>query len=296
MAAMPAGLGLLAAWWMSTDQRPDPILHLRADLPAVITVLSLAFLIVSGVVLMTVSWVRRQAAKRVGEARFQAAEERRRLLRRLDHEFKNPLMAIRAGLANLVPALVDPAQQETAASIESQALRLGRLTADMRKLVELETRPLEQAQVDLAHMLEEVIAAAREQPEAQDRHLQLAVPRVPWPLPEVRGDGDLLALAVHNLVDNALKFSEPGSVVEVRGFEDGTAVVIEVADTGTGMPAEEIPLVWEELYRGRHARATSGSGIGLALVRAVVERHGGQVSIQSREGQGTVVRLRIPTR
>jgi two-component system OmpR family sensor kinase len=70
-------------------------------------------------------------------------------------------------------------------------------------------------------------------------------------------------------------------------------VLIEVADTGAGIPADEIDQVWQELARGRHARSLPGTGIGLALVRVIVARHGGQVAIRSRDGQGTVVSVRL---
>jgi two-component system OmpR family sensor kinase len=110
----------------------------------------------------------------------------------------------------------------------------------------------------------------------------------------VNGDPDLLFLAVHNLLTNAFKFTQPGDRIEVRALEDGAAVVIEVADTGPGIPGNEIPHVWEELYRGQGARGIPGSGLGLALVRAIVERHGGQVALRSRQGQGTVFTLRLP--
>jgi two-component system OmpR family sensor kinase len=107
-------------------------------------------------------------------------------------------------------------------------------------------------------------------------------------------DRDLLYLAVYNLLDNALKFTRPGDTVEVRAFEDGASVVIEVADTGPGIPEDELPHVWEELYRGQGARAAPGSGLGLALVRAIVELHGGQINLRSRAGQGTVFTVRLP--
>jgi two-component system OmpR family sensor kinase len=80
----------------------------------------------------------------------------------------------------------------------------------------------------------------------------------------------------------------------MRAFEDGSSIVVEVADTGPGIPAEEIDQVWEELYRGQGARSIPGSGLGLSLVRAIVTRHGGQVGLRSRTGQGTVVTLRLP--
>jgi two-component system, OmpR family, sensor kinase len=104
----------------------------------------------------------------------------------------------------------------------------------------------------------------------------------------------LLFLAVYNLLDNTLKFTRPGDTIEVRAFEDGSHVAVEVADTGPGIPESEAPHVWEELYRAEGARGIPGSGLGLALVRAIVERHGGQVTLRSRAGQGTVVALRLP--
>jgi two-component system OmpR family sensor kinase len=154
---------------------------------------------------------------------------------------------------------------------------------------------LEQSVVAIGEILEEAVELARQQPQAAERHLGLSVPQAPWPLPPVRGDRDLLFLAVYNLLDNALKFTQAGDTIEVRASEDGPTVVIEVADTGLGMPDEEVAHVFEELYRGQEARGIEGSGLGLALVKAVVERHGGRVFTRSRPGQGSVFTLRLPT-
>lgn len=240
-------------------------------------------------------------AMRVWSDRYQhivmqlASEERRRFLRRLDHELKNPLTAIRAGLANLVEAPTSEARQDAYESIQSQAVRLSQLSADLRKLAELEIRPLERSPVDVGPLLEEVFAMAQELPGAEGKRFSLSIPRAPWPLPRISGDQDLLFLAIHNLLDNAIKFTQQDNTIEVRAYEDGAYIVIEVADTGPGIPDEDLPHVWEELYRGKSARGTSGSGLGLALVRAISERHGGQVNLRSRHGQGTVVSLRLPT-
>jgi two-component system, OmpR family, sensor kinase len=178
--------------------------------------------------------------------------------------------------------------------VRHQVDRLARLSGDLRKLADLEQQSVEQEPVDLALLLAELLELARERPEADTRHLTLTLPHAPWPLPLVPGDRDLLFLALHNLVDNACKFSRPHDTVEIRAFEDGASVVIEVADTGPGIPVDELPYLGQELYRGSAARGVEGSGLGLALVRAIVARHGGETQVRSRAGQGTVVALRLP--
>jgi two-component system OmpR family sensor kinase len=275
---------------------PNPIAAIRVDLGTAAMILGS---MMSAAGLLGVAyreWGERRCTGRLADARREAVEERRRFLQRLDHELKNPLTAIRVGVANLAGDPPRAARQEALTTVEAEVLRLSRLTSDLRKLADLETRPLEQAPVDAAELLEEVVAVAQDQPAAAGRQLTLVLPRAPWPVPTILIDRDLLFLALYNLLDNALKFTHPGDTVEVRAFDDGNTVVIEVADTGPGIPEDEIPRVWEELYRGREARGVPGSGLGLALVRAVIERHGGQVTMRSRVGQGTVVRVTLPIR
>ena len=218
----------------------------------------------------------------------------RRFLRRLDHELKNPLTAMRAALANLNETAMEADRVRIVHDVQRQAERLSRLVAELRKLAELEERPIERLPVDLAELLAEVIQAAQAAPAFAGRAIHLVVSQVPWPLPPARGDPDLLSLAFYNLLDNALKFSGVDSPVEVRAGEDGRALIVEVADTGPGIPAEDQPRVFEELYRGTNARGFEGSGLGLALVQRIVARHGGEISIRSRAGSGTVVTVRLP--
>ncbi len=296
LALIPVAAGLVVASLMvDVPTLANPIIYMRVDLGTLAVIIGLALSVLVTVGLVLWEWAGRRGEQRATGVRAQAAEERRRFLRRLDHELKNPLTAIRAGLANLANGLATATQQEALTSVEAQVLRLSRLTSDLRKLADLEARPLERAPVKVAELLQEAVTLAQEQPEAEARQLTLTLPQAPWPVPDVLGDWDLLFLATYNLLDNALKFTRPGDTVEVRAFEGGTFVAIEVADTGPGIPQEELPRVWEELYRGQGARGVPGSGLGLALARAIVERHGGQVTLRSREGQGTVVTMRLPT-
>jgi two-component system OmpR family sensor kinase len=297
LVLIPAAAGLVIALLLTdVPALPNPVIRLRVDLGTAALIAGLALSAVVAGWLVCWEWAERRWGQRATGIRAQAAAERRRFLQRLDHELKNPLTAIRAGLANVVDGSTTAGQREALASMEAQVLRLSRLTSDLRKLAELETRTLERVSVDVAGLLQEALALAQERSGADARRLTLTLPQAPWPLPDVPGDWDLLFLAAYNLLDNALKFTEAGDTVEVRAFEDGTFVVIEVADTGPGIPREELPRVWEELYRGQGARGVPGSGLGLALVRAIVERHSGRVTLRSRPGQGTVFTMRLPVR
>ena len=290
---MPLLLGALASILAGNNYLPDPILRVRVSLSILYFLAGLILTLLAGTVIALIE-IRQSQEHYRQQVQQQSAEERRRFLQRLDHELKNPLTAIRAGVVNIAEAPTDDSRRDATESVEAQAMRLSRLSADLRKLAELETRPLEFSRVDVAALLKELVALAHDNPGISQRRLTLTLPQAPWPLPEVMGDPDLLFLAVHNLLDNAIKFTRPGNTVEVRAAEDGASVVIEVADTGPGIPESELPMVWEELYRGQGARGISGSGLGLALVKAIAERHKGQVSIRSRSGQGTVITLRLP--
>jgi two-component system OmpR family sensor kinase len=303
---------------------PDPVLYLEADLGVLTVVVGLTLSLLVATSLTLQEWVerirrraqdqieqlhhqaqdqmeqlRRRAQDQVEQVRRQtqeqAADDRRRFLGRLHHELKNPLTPIRIGLTRLTEIPDFEARREAKNSIDTQVLRLKSLAENLRYLAELETGSLEFTSVAVADLLEEVVKAAKEQPEAEDRHLILhPLPQAPRPLPSVSGNEELLFRAVYNLLSNALKFTQPGKRIEVRAFEDEGAVVIVVADTGPGIPEAEVPHVWEELYRGEDARSVEGSGLGLAFVRTIINRHNGQVALISRPGEGTEVRIELP--
>jgi two-component system, OmpR family, sensor kinase len=285
-----AGLALDLSWEYFNG--PKPIVFLRVDVGTLLLITGILAGLITWYGLLIWGLAARQGALALRREQLAAAESHRRFIRRLDHEIKNPLTAIRAGLANL-----NSANDGTVVrSVRTQVDRLARLTADLRKLADLESQPIEREKVDLGELLNEVVEQVNEREERLTRQVRLSVPSAPWPPTPVPGDRDLLFLALHNLVDNALKYSRAGDTIELRAFEDGASEVVEVADTGAGIPENELPQVWDELYRGQGARGVPGSGLGLALVRAIVERHGGSVDVRSRTGQGTVFAVRLPLR
>jgi two-component system OmpR family sensor kinase len=239
-----------------------------------------------------------QARRSITESQRKVEESRRRFLRRLDHEIKNPLTALRAALVNVRESRLVEERQRATENAGRAVERLIRLLADLRKLSDLGERPLERLPVDVPELLQEMVDAAKSLPAYQGREVNLLISKVPSPFPPVTGDRDLLALAVYNLVENALKFTSGGEAVEVRALEDGRAIVIEVADSGPGIPFDELSKIFEELYRGANACGIEGSGLGLALVQRIVNLHGGQIDVRSRqdEPRGTVFTLRLPVK
>jgi two-component system phosphate regulon sensor histidine kinase PhoR len=131
-------------------------------------------------------------------------------------------------------------------------------------------------------------AAARE----KKIEIKVAAQRVP----PIQGDPDGLERLVLNLLDNAIKYNRPEGEVSIRLSRSDGEAVIEVCDTGIGIPPESIPRIFERFYRvdkGR-AREEGGTGLGLAIVKHVAQAHGGQVEVESRAGKGSTFRVRLP--
>ena len=250
-------------------------------------------------VALAVTVGRRRRDAELRRLRLQVQEEarmqHRQFLRRLDHELKNPLTAVRAAVADASQG-ASPAIAVNLEVVDAQSRRMSRLLTDLRKLAELEAAPLDLEDVDLAETVQDAVTAVIEEAAGRGAavRIRLDLPSVPWPLPHVRGDGDLLYSAVYNVVSNAAKYTPAGGAVEVRGREEGGTATIEVADTGIGVPEREMGLVFRELGRAGNARALPGSGLGLPLVRTIAQRHGGTVGMTSREGVGTRVWLVLP--
>lgn len=221
--------------------------------------------------------------------REEQAGIRARFMQLLNHEFKNPLQALRAGLADL-ESRVGPG--ESLAAARAYVERLSRLVLRLRDLSALETEPLQISSVDMAELLTEV----KDLYEGETgRRVALTIRSGPWPVGMIRGDHELLLIAFRNLVDNAIKYSLPPSPVEIYAYSDRANVVVAVIDNGCGIPESEFERIFEWLYRGRNVSAVEGTGLGLAAVKAIVERHGGHVDVESVEGRGTVVTVQIPS-
>ena len=273
---------------------PDTPLLLPKSAGVIGLILILIVAVIAAIFLLIREVVRRIWQEGVEHMRIEALGEHHRFLCRLDHELKNPLTALRAGLASLALTLVEEDQRRIVHTMADEAQRLSRLVTDLRKLAELETISLDIQTIDVATLCGDISDLVDERFTAYDRLVRFECSTDREPPSAVIGDPDLLLLAVHNLLDNALKYTRGGDTIRVSVALEQDELVIQVADSGVGISDTEQALVWEELYRGKNASSIPGSGIGLALVKTIVERHDGTVQLTSAVDVGTTVSLRIP--
>lgn len=239
-----------------------------------------------------------------GEAERLAAELRGALSTRDDflasaaHDLRNPLSAIR-GAADLLERTLergDVPRERLAASIahiQSASRRIAGMLDGFLDLAQLELgRPLELRKElqDVAALAREVVAQCQQ---ASSRHrVRFAAPRELMAVV----DGPRLQRAMDNLVVNAIKYSPEGGEIEVELREEADQLLFSVRDSGIGIPPSEVEAVFERFRRGSNvAGRFSGTGIGLAAVRGIVEQHGGSVEVKSALGRGSAFTLRLPT-
>jgi two-component system sensor histidine kinase SenX3 len=184
--------------------------------------------------------------------------------------------------------------QRLAERIVQESFRVGRTIEDLLELSRIESGELPRREPVPVHL---VVAEAIERirPAAEQAGIDLVI-REPARLLAVIGDRRQLVSAIYNLLDNAVKYSDEGSSVDVFARTDGSEVSISVRDHGIGIPARDLERVFERFYRVDQARSrqTGGTGLGLAIVRHVVQNHDGSVRVESRPGEGSTFTLCLP--
>lgn len=224
---------------------------------------------------------------------------RRQAMADVAHELRTPLSVLQIDLESLEDGLVEPTP-EVVAGLQAEVVHLNRLVEDLRTLsladageLRIEMQPL-----DLAELARDV--TARVQGVARERGIALAVTTPDVPL-TVLGDSQRLAQVLLNLLSNALQHTPDGGRITVTAARRDAEAQIVVADTGEGIPAEDLPYVFARFYRARwnrvdpaRAREDGGSGLGLAISRSLVAAHNGRLWAESVEGEGSAFTLALP--
>jgi signal transduction histidine kinase len=210
------------------------------------------------------------------------------------HDIKNPLSVIRTSLY-VARKASDPDRRLTSLNtIERQADRIDALVEDLLLLTRLDSdQPLELVVVDLKPLLEDVVGQQR--PLAAEKHLAYEV-SLPTTLPPVLAHADDIRRVFVNLIENAIRYTLDGCSIAIRARSEAKTVFIEVTDTGIGIPASDVPRVFDRFFRAENASSMSerGTGLGLAIVQRIVEKHGGQIVVESEEGRGSTFRVALP--
>lgn len=236
-------------------------------------------------------WIGRLQERALERAQAEASLEKIRFLQRLDHELKNPLTAMQLALANL--AGVDDVEKhhEIHASMHAQIVRMSRLISDLRKLASLEKGLIEQVPIQVSELLTEVARTFADDLETLQRKFIVTIDD---DLPIVIGDRDLLQLALYNVLDNARKFTSYADTISLAATLEGNWIALCIVDSGRGIPSDDLPHVWEDLYRSSDVQGIPGSGVGLAMVKGIIEQHGGSVEIDSTYGVQTTITMYLP--
>jgi two-component system sensor histidine kinase SenX3 len=220
-------------------------------------------------------------------------EMRRDFVANISHELRTPLGA----LSLLAETMADEADPEVLSRLAdrlcAEATRLTRTVDDLLLLSTIEGGEADAHPVSVSDLVNWTVD--RVAGTAADRGIDVKVD-VASPEVQLRGDRAQLVSALANLIDNALTYSDPGSIVLVRATVHADEVELAVIDRGIGIPARDLERVFERFYRVDRARSrrTGGTGLGLAIVRHVANNHGGTVGVESREGEGSTFTLRLP--
>lgn len=219
------------------------------------------------------------------------------LVSTVSHELRTPLTSIAGYLELLQDDLTGNLSSQQLTMMSAIRRNLDRLTELIENLLALsraEETTFAMEPVDLRGIASEVASDIRLTAAARDITVRTQHPPVPV---VVLGDRSQLIRAVQNLVTNAVKFSRQGGVVEVRVSQEDTEAVLEVSDEGIGIPAADLPGLGSRFYRARNAveAEISGTGLGLRIVQTILDRHEGQLAVDSVEGEGATFTLRLPT-
>jgi signal transduction histidine kinase len=236
-----------------------------------------------------------QAFNTMAEGLERTERLRRQMVTDIAHELRTPLTNLRGYLEALRDGVYAPSP-ETLASLHEEAVLLAQLVDDLQDLTLADAGQLSLHREPLR--LADALVRAQQAllPQAEDKGVQLRVEPPASALPNALADDRRVGQILRNLISNAIRHTPPGGQVVLSAATSPDGVEVVVRDTGEGIAAEHLPHVFERFYRAdsSRARATGGAGIGLAVVKQLVEAHHGRVTVQSTPGEGSTFRFALP--
>jgi len=224
-------------------------------------------------------------------------QKRRDLIANIAHDLATPLTAIQGFSEALADGVVsDEAERhETAQRIAREVQRLRRLVADMQQMSSFESgrARLDLATLDLHALVDETLAVI--EPECAETGITVHN-EIPVSLPPALADSDRITQVLLNLLDNARRHTPPGGKISVGAVATKKDLSVWVRDTGAGIDSSDLPYIFERFYRADRSRTTStgGSGLGLSIVKAIIQQHNGTIAAESIPGQGTCITFTLP--
>lgn len=219
---------------------------------------------------------------------------RKQMVTDIAHELRTPISVMQGTLEALLDGVLQPEPSELR-DLHGEAQRLARLVEDLRimSLADAGQLALKQEPVDLVALARSVVGRMRPLAEAREIDLNIRTEQLVSP---IKADADRVAQVLTNLIDNALRYTPVGGQVTVYVSQTNGTLQFAVEDNGPGIPAEEVPFVFERFWRGDKSRNrnSGGSGIGLAIVKQLVEMHKGMVSVDSQIGKGSTFKVSLP--
>ncbi len=238
-----------------------------------------------------------QSFNRMAEELERADQQRRNLTADVAHELRTPLHLIQGNLEGILDGVYEPTAEQISVTLDETRL-LARLVDDLRTLSLAETGqlPLTMEPLEVGELLTDVCTSFSGQADAAGIRL---CTEIADDLPALTGDIGRLDQVFGNLVANALRHTDSGGIITLCAEPEGDQVCIMVRDTGEGIPAEDLPLIFDRFWRGDRSRTRAegaGSGLGLVIARYLVQAHGGRIDVESQPGQGTTFAVRLPIR
>jgi two-component system OmpR family sensor kinase/two-component system sensor histidine kinase BaeS len=238
-----------------------------------------------------------QSFNRMTEELEKADQQRRNLTADVAHELRTPLHILQGNLEGILDGIYQPSIEHIEAMLDETRM-LSRLVDDLQTLSLVETGQLHfrMEPIDIAELLADVRTSFSGPVEAAGINLKVSTEGDPEDL-VINGDAERLDQVLSNLMGNALRYTPAGGSIDLKAAASSNGIQISVQDTGVGIPAEDLPFIFERFWRGDKARqrqSGTSSGLGLAIAKQFIQAHGGYITAESEPDKGTTFRIHFP--